>query len=202
MVATLIPERRDSSAILISELSAVFGIAPLPSMSAVLNDISRYLYYPLKIVSLSIEGNDMDAIEFAAVLVTGFFGSAEFGSATLVHPVIRRLSTDAQLAMEKGLLTTFGRVMPVGMTVATALAIIIAINDPSAWLTSAAISLGLALTVTIIGNVPINARTGRISADTAPAGFIAMRRRWDVFQIVRASLQLLGFVLVTIGVLG
>ena len=135
MVATLIPERRDSSAILISELSADFGIAPL-------------------------------------------------------------------LAMEKGLLTTFGRVMPVGMTVATALAIIIAINDPNAWLTSAAVSLGLALTVTIIGNVPINARTGRISADTAPAGFIAMRRRWDAFQIVRASLQLLGFVLVTIGVLG
>src|SRR5699024_10473206 len=88
------------------------------------------------------------------------------------------------------------------VTIATGLAIIIAINDPSAWLTSAAISLGLALTVTIIGNVPINARTGRISADTAPAGFIAMRRRWDVFQIARASLQLLGFVLVTIGVLG
>src|SRR5699024_7065490 len=119
----------------------------------------------------------MDAIELAAVLVTGFFGSGEFGSATLGRPVARRLSTDAQLAMEKGLLTTCGRVMPVGMTVATALAIIIAINDPSAWLTSAAISLGLALTVTIIGNVPINARTGRISADTAPAGFIAMRRR-------------------------
>ena len=39
----------------------------------------------------------MDAIELAAVLVTGFFGSAEFGSATLVHPVIRRLSTDAQI---------------------------------------------------------------------------------------------------------
>src|SRR5699024_7640713 len=96
----------------------------------------------------------------------------------------------------------FGRVMPAGITVATALAIIIAINDPSAWLTSAAISLGLALTVTIIGNVPINARTGRISADTAPAGFIAMRRRWDVFQIVRASLHLHGFALVTIGVLG
>src|SRR5699024_1856726 len=133
----------------------------------------------------------MDAIELAAVLVTGFFGSAEFGSATLVHPVIRRRSTDAQLAMEKGLLTTLGRAMPVRRTGARAPATIIAINGPSAWLTSAANSLGLALTVTIVGNVPINARTGRISADTAPAGFIAMRRRWDVFQIVRASLQLL-----------
>src|SRR5699024_7027378 len=144
----------------------------------------------------------MDAIELAAVLVTGFFGSAEFGSATLVHSVIRRLSTDAQLAMEKGMLTSFVRVMRVWMMIATALAIIIAINNPISWLTSAAIRFFLSLTATRIGNVPINPRTARISAATAPAGFIAMRRRWDVFQIARASLQLLGFVLVTIGVLG
>lgn len=144
----------------------------------------------------------MDALALAAVLVTGFVGSAEFGSAALVHPVIRRLKTDDQLIMEKGLLKTFGRVMPVGMTVATALAIIIAIDEPNAWLLSAAISLGVALVVTIIGNVPINARTGRIAEEAAPEGFIAMRRRWDVFQIVRASLQLLGFVFVAIGVVG
>ena len=144
----------------------------------------------------------MDAFVLATVLVTGFVGSAEFGSAALVHPVIRRLKTDDQLIMEKGLLKTFGRVMPVGMTVATALAIIIAIDVPNAWLVSAAISLGVALVVTIIGNVPINARTGRIAEEAAPEGFIAMRRRWDVFQIVRASLQLLGFVFVAIGVVG
>lgn len=144
----------------------------------------------------------MDAFALATVLATGFVGSAEFGSAALVHPVIRRLKTDDQLIMEKGLLKTFGRVMPVGMTVATALAIIIAIDEPNAWLVSAAISLGVALVVTIIGNVPINARTGRIAEEAAPEGFIAMRRRWDAFQIVRASLQLLGFVFVTIGVVG
>ncbi|UVI35019.1 DUF1772 domain-containing protein [Brevibacterium spongiae] len=144
----------------------------------------------------------MDALALAAVLVTGFVGSAEFGSAVLVHPVIRRLKTNDQLIMEKGLLKTFGRVMPVGMTAAAVLAIIIAIDDPNAWLVSAAISLGIALVVTIIGNVPINARTGRITKEAAPEGFIAMRRRWDVFQIVRASLQLLGFVLVAVGVVG
>lgn len=58
----------------------------------------------------------------------------------------------------------------------------------------------MALVVTIIGNVPINLRTGRITETTAPEGFIAMCRRWDVFQVVRASLQLLGFILVTIGI--
>ena len=144
----------------------------------------------------------MDAVALAAVLVTGFVGSAEFGSAALVHPVIRRLRTDDQLIMEKGLLKTFGRVMPVGMTAATALAIIIAIDEPNVWLVSAVISLGIALVVTIVGNVPINSRTGRITEEIAPEGFIAMRRRWDVFQIVRASLQLLGFILVAVGVVG
>src|SRR5699024_12638764 len=101
----------------------------------------------------------MDDIELAAVLVTGFFGSAEIGSATLVHPVIRRLSTDAQLAREKGLRTSSGRVMPVGMTVAAALAIIIAINDPSACLTSEAITRALGPPWTIISTAPTNAST-------------------------------------------
>nr|WP_275902212.1 DUF1772 domain-containing protein [Brevibacterium zhoupengii] len=133
-------------------------------------------------------------------MVIGFVGSAEFGSATLVHPVIRRLEKDDQLTFEKGLLRTFGRVMPIGMTVATVLGIIVAINDPSAWLVVAAISLSIALIVTIIGNVPINLRTSRITEETAPEGFIAMRRRWDASQIVRASTQLIGFVLVTIGI--
>lgn len=144
----------------------------------------------------------MDAIAVAAILVTGFVGSAEFASAALVHPVIRRLRTDDQLIMERGLLKTFGRVMPVGMTAAAVLAIIVAVDNPNAWLISAAVSLAIALIVTIIGNVPINTRTGRIRESVAPEGFIAMRRRWDVFQIVRASLQLLGFVLVAVGIVG
>lgn len=144
----------------------------------------------------------MDILEIAAILVIGFVGSAEFGSAALVHPVIRRLETEDQLTFEKGLLKTFGRVMPIAMTIATALGIVVAINDPSAWLVFAAISLSIALIVTIIGNVPINLRTGRITEKTAPKGFVAMRRRWDAFQIARASLQLIGFILATIGIVG
>ncbi|GAA1851516.1 anthrone oxygenase family protein [Brevibacterium marinum] len=144
----------------------------------------------------------MDIIEIATVIITGAVGSAEFGSATMVHPVIRKLSVEEQLVFEKGLLTTFGRVMPIGMTAAAVLGIIVAIANPSGWLIAAAISLGVALAVTIIGNVPINLRTGRIPEASAPEGFIAMRRRWDAFQIVRATLQLVGFVLVTIGIIG
>lgn len=144
----------------------------------------------------------MNLLETAAILVIGFVGAAEFGSAALVHPVIRKLSPDDQLVFEKGLLRTFGRVMPVGMTAATVLGIAVAIESPSAWLIAAAASLSLALVVTILGNVPINLRTGRIRETTASDDFIRMRRRWDVYQLVRASLQLLGFVLATIGIVG
>lgn len=139
-------------------------------------------------------------LETVAILVIGFVGAAEFGSAAFVHPVIRKLRPDDQLVFEQGLLKTFGRLMPVGMTAATVLAIILAIETPSPWLIGAAAGLGIALAVTIIGNVPINSKTGRIDSETAPEGFIAMRRRWDKFQLARASLQLLGFILVTIGV--
>lgn len=142
----------------------------------------------------------MTWLQIATVLVVGFVGSAEFGSAALVHPVIRRLDADAQLAMEQGLLTTFGRIMPIGMTLATVLAVTLAVADPSAWMIGAAGCLAAALVVTIVGNVPINLRTGRISARTAPDGFLTMRRRWDGFQLTRASLQLIGFVAVVVGI--
>ncbi|MPZ28275.1 MAG: DUF1772 domain-containing protein [Micromonosporaceae bacterium] len=144
----------------------------------------------------------MNWLEVIAILVIGFVGCAEFGSAALVHPVIRKLHPDDQLVFEKGLLKTFGRIMPIGMTAATALAISITIATPTGWLIAASASLGIALIVTILGNVPINLRTGRISQETAPEDFIAMRRRWDVFQLIRGSLQFLGFVLATIGVIG
>lgn len=144
----------------------------------------------------------MNALETAAVLVIGFVGCAELASALLVHPVIRTLDPDAQLVFEKGLLKTFGRLMPVGMTLATILGIALAIARPSGWLIASAVSLGVALAVTVIGNVPINLRTGRIAQTSAPEGFIAMRRRWDAFQLIRGSLQLLGFVFVTVGVVG
>lgn len=142
----------------------------------------------------------MTWLDTLSILIIGFVGSAEFASVALVHPVIRRLPDDQQLVFEKGLLRTFGRIMPVGMTAAAALGIAVAIERPSALLIAAAAILAVALAVTIAGNVPINLRTGRITDRTAPEGFIPMRRRWDVFQVVRGSLQLVGFVLVTIGI--
>lgn len=143
----------------------------------------------------------MSALVVATVLVTGFVGCAEFGSATLVHPVIRKLDPGGQLIMEKGLLRTFGRVMPVGMTAAAVLAGILAGQAREPWSIAAAVVLAVALVVTVAGNVPINVRTGRIGEDV-PEGFLQMRRKWDIFQIIRGSLQLIGFVLVVLATVG
>lgn len=142
----------------------------------------------------------MTWLDTLSILIIGFVGSAEFASVALVHPVVRKLPEDQQLVVEQGLLRTFGRVMPVGMTAAAALGIAVAIERPSALLIAAAGVLAVALVVTIAGNVPINLRTGRITGRMAPEGFITMRRRWDAFQFVRGSLQLVGFVLATIGI--
>ena len=87
----------------------------------------------------------MNWLETATILVTGFVGPAEFASVALVHPVIRKLAPDDQLTFEKGLLKTYGRIMPIGMTAATVLAIILAIATPSAWLIVAAVALAIAL---------------------------------------------------------
>lgn len=83
---------------------------------------------------------------------------------------------------------------------APVLGISLAISRGTPILIAAAVTLSIALIVTIIGNVPINISTGRIDQDTSPEGFEAMRRRWDVFQFVRGSLQLIGFVLIVLGV--
>ncbi|WP_016996979.1 DUF1772 domain-containing protein [Kocuria atrinae] len=140
----------------------------------------------------------MDLLLLSLLIVTGFVGCAEFGSVALVHPVIRRLPVEHQVVMEKGLLRTFGRVMPVGMTAAAVLAGLGVARYGSAWLGVAAVVLTIALVVTIFGNVPLNLWTGRIPDGDVPLDFRAKRRQWDVFQAVRGSLQLIGFVLVCI----
>lgn len=67
-------------------------------------------------------------------------------------------------------------------------------------MSAAAVVLTVALIVTILGNMPITFWTGRSPEGAPPPDFEIKRRRWDVFQAVRGSLQLLGFVLVCVAV--
>lgn len=144
----------------------------------------------------------MSWLAAVTVLITGLFGSAEFASTALVHPIIRKLDPDNQLLFEKGLLTTFGKVMPFGVTLGVILTIALAVDHTNYFTISAVIALVVALIVTIFGNVPINKATGNITETSASKKFLAMRRTWDRYQLIRGSLQVLGFVLIVIGVTG
>ena len=143
----------------------------------------------------------MDLLAFMTLAITGFVSCAEFGSYAFVHPVIRRLPPEHHLRVEQGLLGTFGRLMPVGMSLCVILAISYALNGTAAptavrdarWASASAFAA--ALVSTIIFNVPINLATGRWDANDPPADWKGTRNRWEFFQGLRSWLLLLGFVL-------
>lgn len=114
-------------------------------------------------------------LAFLWLFVPGFTACAEFGSYAFVHPVLRQLDRQNHVIAEKGLVKTFGRIMPV----------------------PAAVLWGIALVTTIIVNVPINFRTHFWQDDESTAGaWSGMRRLWEVFQGVRSWLFLISFALV------
>lgn len=139
-----------------------------------------------------------DLLVAAALLLPGFTACAEFGSYAFVHPVIRRLPTEHHVAVEKGLVRTFGRFMPVAMPLS--LAVVIGWASLSgegvlAWVAVGLWSLGLVTTIAV--NVGINARTARIgTGEMSAAAWLAMRARWEIFQGVRSWAFLLAFILV------
>ena len=146
----------------------------------------------------------MDVLGFVSLVITGFTACAEFGSYAFVHPVIRVLPAEQHIQVEQGLLKTFGRIMPVFMTLSTVLAIAYAIQmngqqglaHSVRW--AAAVAFALSLISTIIFNVPINLATGRFDPKNLPSNWKQIRNRWEFFQGVRSWLLLLGFVLLSL----
>lgn len=140
----------------------------------------------------------MNWLQFAALGVTGFVACAEFGSYAFVHPVIKGLPPREHLQVEQGLLKTFGRFMPLGMTAAPVLTLLYATLAPDgdvlwpSWV--AVVALFLALATTIAVNVGINLRTGRWDIENPPENWRTLRDRWEMFQGIRSWLLLIGFI--------
>lgn len=137
-------------------------------------------------------------LAFLWLFVPGFTACAEFGSYAFVHPVLRQLDRQNHVIAEKGLVKTFGRIMPVLMTASLVLLISGAVDLGGATLpVLAAVLWGIALVTTIIVNVPINFRTHFWQDDESRAGaWSGMRRLWEIFQGVRSWLFLISFALV------
>ena len=148
----------------------------------------------------------MELLGFATLVITGFASCAEFGSYAFVHPVIRRLPQEQHVQVEKGLLGTFGRVMPALMTLCVVLSSAYAIHrwHPAEgahyvrW--AAAASFLAALVSTLFFNVPINRATGKWDAQKPPPDWKAIRNRWEFFQGLRSWLLLIGFVLLCLAI--
>jgi uncharacterized membrane protein len=149
---------------------------------------------------------NFDVLEFTTLVVTGFTSCAEFGSYAFVHSVIRRLPPEHQVFVEKGLLRTFGRVMPVLMALCPALSIAYATQASAGlgarvgirWMS--ALVFVAALISTILFNVPINLATRRWNPHDPPQNWKEARNRWELFQAVRSWLLLIGFALLCLSV--
>lgn len=145
-----------------------------------------------------------DLLLVGVLVLPGFTACAEFGSYAFVHPVIRRLPTEHHVAVEKGLVRTFGRFMPIAMPSSLVILIVwasVSGTGVAAWVAVGLWSVGLV--TTLIVNVGINARTARIGAgEMSASAWLAMRRRWDTFQGVRSWAFLLTFILVAFAFTG
>lgn len=133
---------------------------------------------------------------FAAVAVPGFTACAEFGSYAFVHPVIKRLEVTAHIQVERGLVRTFGRVMPALMTLSLVAVIAWASLGPTAPLALRAVAVSLwafGLLTTILINVRINTATARWVPEESPDRWRAMRQRWEMFQAIRSWAYLISF---------
>lgn len=149
----------------------------------------------------------MDWLAFSYIVFTGFTACAEFGSFLFVHPVLRKLPPKYHILVEKGLVKTFGRFMPFAMTICMIISISYAIQlwplggVAATLAVLAALSSSVAVISTIIFNVPRNSSVSKWDADALPSDWKRQRTIWEVFQGVRASLLLIGFVLLTAAVL-
>jgi hypothetical protein len=148
----------------------------------------------------------MDVFGFITLFITGFTSCAEFGSYAFVHPVIRNLPQQHHIFVEKGLLKTFGRVMPVLMTLCVVLSISYAVKmnktegAANIFFWASAVSFIVALASTIAVNVGINSATGKWNIDSPPNNWKEIRNRWELFQAIRSWFLLIGFMLLCIAV--
>lgn len=144
-------------------------------------------------------------LTFATLAVPGFTACAEFGSYAFVHPVVKRLDVAAHVQVEQGLVRTFGRVMPVLMTLSLALITAWGTTTDAVPVELRAAAIGtwvLGLATTILVNVRINMRTAGWVAEEAPERWRAMRQRWEIFQAIRSWAFIVSFVLVAAAIAG
>jgi hypothetical protein len=147
----------------------------------------------------------VDVAPVIAVILAGLLTGSELTSWGIVHPVLWKLEHQAQLRAEKLTYRRFATVDPFLMTgtVAACFAAVGAFDgrDSSRLALAAGGCFALMLTITLLGNMPINLRVLRWDEERGdPGEWRRLRRRWDRLHTVRIVLDVAGFLLITLSV--
>src|SRR5690606_29249722 len=140
------------------------------------------------------------------LVVSGWVAGAESGSWACVHPVIAKLPRQEQILFQKGLLKTFGRVMPILMPLSLILIIAYYIDSRhsggSGLILAATLLQGTASLTTVLFNVPVNVATGKWEDQNYSADWQKKRRLWRFFQGYRAIAFVAVFILLIVQLSG
>ncbi len=141
------------------------------------------------------------AVQFVGLGMSGLLAGNELATLIGLHPALRALPPSARIEAERTLTTRLGKIMPFYMSATVASVIAAAVDrrgTPGVRLTgSAAAASLLMLAITLTGNVPLNARTVAYPADGDPAGYAAVRRRWERLHTARVLLDVGAFAALT-----
>lgn len=143
-------------------------------------------------------------LEIITITIIGWVAGAESGSWACVHPVINKLPPEEQIIFQKGLLKTFGRIMPILMPLSLILAITLCINtEDKSGITfylrlTAAIALSTMIITTVFFNVPVNVQTGKWEEEYNEK-WKKKRKIWRIFQGYRSIILVVSFILLIIG---
>ena len=138
-----------------------------------------------------------NAVQFTGITMTGLLAGNELGTLIGSHPAVRALPLPAEIRTEQALTAQLGKVMPPYMIGTVAAAVAAAVDrrgTPGFPLAaSGAGATVLMLTITLLGNLPLNTRTIDYPPDGDAAGWAAIRRRWERLHTVRVLLDLGAF---------
>jgi hypothetical protein len=144
----------------------------------------------------------VDAAVFIALFLAGLLAGSELTSWGIVHPTLWKLEHASQVRAEKLMYRRFATVDPFLMTAAIVAAFVAAgalDGQASTLALAGGVCFTAMLTITLIGNMPINVRVLRWDEQSGdPDEWRRLRRRWDRLHSVRIVLDTAGFVLVAL----
>jgi hypothetical protein len=142
----------------------------------------------------------MDCLEFLGLVVPGFVSCVEFGFFLFMRPSVRGLPERDRIEVEQRFLRTFNRVMPILTGLSVLLILIYALrfkenNAANRAVWGALFCFSAATASSIWLNRSIDLEITNWDTERLPANWKSVWSRRAIAQGLRASLQLLGFIL-------